>query len=466
MTKISTKLWILMLILIGVTLTLLWFFQIEFLDKYYIDKQVGNVINEGNTLSEMISKDNMENAWNKIDEMLLKYPLRIEAIDSQGKITISEGAQLMRGRQGHMNGFERNEIYRETIKTGEIVKGDKSSIMGITIISIGIPIKVEKSTIGALILYLPMAPISNTIEILKNQLLLITIILIIVSALLSFFFSKSFSKPILDINDAAVKMASGDLSVKVNVKSKDELGILAASINNLSTQLHKYDQLRKELIANVSHEFRTPLSLIKGYAETIRDVTGDHQEKRNKQLNIILEESDRLSNMVDELIDFSQIQSDYFKLVIETFEIDDVIERVVSRFKYLVLREGKEIVFTNTEKIKYAKGDEKRIEQVLYNLINNAFMHTKQGGEIRINLQNETIDRARVLVSDNGNGIPEDEIPYIWDRFYKAGKDRNNLSGSGLGLAIVKGILDAHKVQYGIISKKGEGTTIWFDLHA
>lgn len=466
MTKISTKLWILMLILIGVTLMLLWFFQIEFLDKYYINKQVGNVIHEGNILSEMISKDDMENAWNKIDEMLLKYPLRIEVIDSQGRIIISEGAQLMRGRQGHMGGFERNGIYREIMKEGEIIKRDISSIMGITIISIGVPIKVEKSTIGALILYLPMAPISNTIEILKNQLVLITVILIAVSALLSFFFSRIFSKPILDINDAAIKMASGNLSVKVNVKSKDELGVLAASINNLSTQLQKYDQLRKELIANVSHEFRTPLSLIKGYAETIRDVTGDNREKRNRQLNIILEESDRLSNMVDELIELSQIQSDYFKLEVESFEIDNAIERVVSRFKYIVLSQGKEIFFTNTEKIKYAKGDEKRIEQVLYNLINNAFIHTKQGGEIRIRLQKEATDRVRVFVSDNGNGIPENEIQYIWDKFYKAGKDRNAQSGSGLGLAIVKGILDAHKTQYGINSKEGEGTTIWFDLNA
>jgi signal transduction histidine kinase len=223
------------------------------------------------------------------------------------------------------------------------------------------------------------------------------------------------------------------------------------------------EQLRKDLIANVSHELRTPLSLIRGYAETIRDVSGNVPEKRERQLDIIIEESERLSKIVDDILNLSQMQAGYLNLNPGRFMINKTIEDAVKRYDILSEKTGIKIIFENTGDI-IVTADEQRIEQVLYNLINNAFNHTPEGGSITV----KVIDgqhTVKVEVSDTGTGISDEDIKHVWDRYYKADKTSGRkMVGTGLGLAIVKSILDAHKALYGVESKKGTGTTFWFEL--
>jgi signal transduction histidine kinase len=325
---------------------------------------------------------------------------------------------------------------------------------------VGIPIGEEPEVGGVLIISAPLAAINEAKGIIKEQLMIVTVILILTSLLISYYFSKAFTKPILKINEAAAKMADGNLSVRIDVKSSDELGMLSNTINNLSIQLQKIEQLRKDLIANVSHEFRTPLSLIKGYAETIRDVTGDMKEKRDSQLQIILEETDRLKSLVDDTLNLSQLQSGIFQLDIIPFDISASVSNIMSRFSYILEEKGISLEIQGGRDEIVVMGSEPQIEQVLYNFANNACNHTASGGRIQIRiLQNE--DDIKVEVSDNGEGIPSKELPYIWDRFYKASKGDK---GKGLGLSIAKEILEAHGVSYGVESKQGEGTTFWFTL--
>lgn len=461
MRKISTKLWLLMLALIAVTLALLWVFQIEMLDKYYISNQSNRIIKEGSALAEMLLDGATEEQLrDKGEQLYLKYNVYIEVYLANGKnVFRSEYMPRMMG----MN-FDRQNIFSEALNGKKTVKRIYHNRFMNQMLQAGIPVDDGSAVIGVVLLNAPLAAVEETASILKQQLGVITGILIIVSLILSYCFSRAFTKPIININNAARQMAEGNLSVKVAVKSQDELGMLSDTINDLSKQLQKIERLREELIANVSHEFRTPLSLIKGYAETIKDVTGNNPEKRDRQLDIILEEADRLKNMIDDILNLSQIQSQYFKLDRTVFDMTGTVRTVINRFHYLQEKTGIHIQADGADRSIHVYGDESRVEQVLYNLINNGLNHTGPGGSLHIHIT-ENDNNITLEVVDSGEGIPENDLPHIWDRFYKgSGEPGRENRGTGLGLAIVKSILDAHGSTYGVESKQGMGTRFWFTL--
>jgi signal transduction histidine kinase len=457
MKKISVRLWIQMLLLIGITLGLLWVFQVVMLERYYLYSQTRNIKQDGAVLAKIYEEGaSLEQLEGEAEGFFLKYNAGIEIYSRDGKQVYQYGLMpMMMGRA-----MNKQEVFTETV-TGQVtVRQTKHNRLNSNIMLVGIPIGEEPEVGGVLIISAPLAAINEAKGIIKEQLMIVTVILILTSLLISYYFSKAFTKPILKINEAAAKMADGNLSVRIDVKSSDELGMLSNTINNLSIQLQKIEQLRKDLIANVSHEFRTPLSLIKGYAETIRDVTGDMKEKRDSQLQIILEETDRLKSLVDDTLNLSQLQSGIFQLDIIPFDISASVSNIMSRFSYILEEKGISLEIQGGRDEIVVMGSEPQIEQVLYNFANNACNHTASGGRIQIRiLQNE--DDIKVEVSDNGEGIPSKELPYIWDRFYKASKGDK---GKGLGLSIAKEILEAHGVSYGVESKQGEGTTFWFTL--
>ncbi|HEX2934882.1 MAG TPA: HAMP domain-containing sensor histidine kinase, partial [Bacteroidales bacterium] len=182
-----------------------------------------------------------------------------------------------------------------------------------------------------------------------------------------------------------------------------------------------------------------------------------------KQLNIIIEESDRLSGIVEDILNLSQMQAGYTDLKLQRIRIGEMLKGLVKKYEILSESTGVGIMLDNTPDI-YVEGDEARIEQVMYNLVNNAFNHSPEGSTIHIKAM-EAGDRVRIEVADSGEGIPHDELQYIWDRFYKADKSgKRKRAGTGLGLSIVKSILDAHKTSFGIDSQPGLGTTFWFEL--
>ncbi|HPA55107.1 MAG TPA: histidine kinase dimerization/phospho-acceptor domain-containing protein, partial [Bacillota bacterium] len=310
MKKISYRLWVQMLLLIGITLGLLWVLQVVMLEQYYLYSQTRNIKQEGIALAKAYEEGmNEELLTEKAEELNLKFNAGVEIYSINGERVF--GFSLMPMMMGRA--VYKQEVFLEAAKGEAIVRQLKHNRLNSNILLVGIPIGEGPEIKGVMIVSAPLAAIKETKEIIKEQLFIITVILILISLLLTYYSSKAFTKPILKINEAAAKMAKGNLSVRVDVESSDELGMLSDTINNLSAQLQKIEQLRKDLIANVSHEFRTPLSLIKGYAETIRDVTGDMKEKRNSQLSIILEETDRLKSLVDDTLNLSQIQSEDFR---------------------------------------------------------------------------------------------------------------------------------------------------------
>ena len=234
------------------------------------------------------------------------------------------------------------------------------------------------------------------------------------------------------------------------------------TLNYAKTELAATEKLQRELIANISHDLRTPLTMITGYGEVMRDLPG---ENTPENIQIIIDEATRLSTLVNDLLDLSKLQSGALQAEKKVFCLTDSVKAIFDRYAKLVEQDGFNISFESKEDV-FINADELRISQVLYNLVNNAVNHA---GEDKTVILTQTVKdkRVRVEVTDHGEGIPADKLPYIWDRYYKVDKEhRRGVIGSGLGLSIVKSILDAHNARYGVRSAVGKGSTFWFEIDA
>ncbi|MCX7842115.1 MAG: HAMP domain-containing histidine kinase [Clostridia bacterium] len=461
MKSIAVKLWSGMMLLVIVFLTLMWLFQIVFLESFYASQRIGEVKGRALEMLKNLNEASKAELENRLDRFIYDYNCSIELVDSKGDILYSNGA----ARQMPM-------MFQSILRSGLINQVLSGSIISVPLthprfsssyVLIGIPAKKGEEIAGALLINMPLAPVKDTASILKKQLIYISIILFFAALLLSFILSRAFIKPLLIIIRATGEIASGNLGVRLKTKSRDEIGMLCMAINHLGEELSKTEQLRRDFIANVSHELRTPLSLIRGYAETIRDVTGQNEEKRAKQLEIIIEESQRLGSIVDDILDLSQMQSAMKPLSIGDFDINKTILDISERYELVSSQSGISLKVNDLGSV-VVRGNEARIQQVLHNLLNNAFNHSKSGGSIEVGIRTNG-EKARIEVSDTGEGISQEDISHIWERYYKSDKPRNGKRlGTGLGLAIVKNILEAHECNYGVESTLGKGTTFWFEL--
>lgn len=308
-------------------------------------------------------------------------------------------------------------------------------------------------------------PLDASIKLLKSQFLYISIIIFSISLIIGYFISRLISKPIVDISTEAKKLANGDFNVKFSTDSKiEEIGELASTLELAKNELSKTDELRRDLLANVGHDLKTPLTMVKAYAEMIKDFENMSVQKRNENLNIIIEETDRLNVLVSDILDLSKLQANTYELKIEEFDLDKLIRNVLKKYYILIDSEGYEFIYENEEPI-MVKGDIKRIEQVVYNLINNAINYTGDDKKVYIELVNNK-KKVIVKIRDTGKGIKKEDIKYIWNKYYhNEKKHKRNAFGTGLGLSIVKTILDSHNYKYGVDSKVNKGTTFYFEIN-
>lgn len=449
--------------LVMVVLILLWLFQIVFLESFYTRMRIAAVKNEGTAIAGLLEQGSKDTFEDRLDNFAFNNNLSAELLDRNRNPVYTTGPTGYSGQIPMHRNIARTEAFQEVLSGREVMVPLSHPRFGNKFMLIGLPVKQSGAMSGVLLLNMPLAPVEDTALILKWQLFYITLILLVAAMLLSLTLTHSFTKPILEIKKISEKMASGDFSARVKLIKQDELGKLAETINYLGQQLAKIEQLRKDLIANISHELRTPLSIIRGYAETIRDVTGNAPDRREKQLEIIIEETERLSKIVDDILNLSQLQAGYFQLNQSRFLINDTLSAVVKRYGVLSRKTGVRIILQVANNVT-VEADQERIEQVLYNLINNGINHTPAGGTVTVRAIDST-PVVRIEVTNTGSGIPEEDLPHIWDRYYKADRTTAQSSlGTGLGLAIVKSVLEAHQASYGVKSKKEVGTTFWFEL--
>ena len=305
-----------------------------------------------------------------------------------------------------------------------------------------------------------IAPIGAMINTLENQVLFIGTLLILFALVLAVLMSKLITKPIIQINQSAKCLATGRYDTEFSGHGYREIEELSDTLNFASRELSKNDVLQKELISNISHDLRTPLTMIKGYGEVMRDIPG---ENTPENVQVIIDETARLTELVNDMLDLSKLQAGTRTPDMREFCLTDMVKSTMERYEKLTLQSGYRIEFLADREV-YVYADDGMILQVIYNLINNAVNYTGEDKLIKVQ-QTVVGDTVRISVTDTGEGIAEADIPYIWDRYYKVDKVHKRATvGTGLGLSIVKGILEMHNATYGVMTTPHKGSTFWFEL--
>ena len=309
-----------------------------------------------------------------------------------------------------------------------------------------------------------VTPLASTVSIINAILITISATMLLTAVLLAAVLSGTIVKPISKINESAKELAKENYDVKFSGKGYREISELSDTLNYTASELSKVDSLKKELIANTSHDLRTPLTMIGGYAEMMRDIPG---ENTPENADIILRETERLTSLVNDMLDISKLESGTAGVSEEIFSVTSVVSETVARYKSFKSSEGYVISFFAETDVA-VKTDRSKYLQAFCNLMNNALTYTGKDRRIDV-IQDvitvQSIPHVRITVIDTGDGIPEEQLPLIWDRYYKIpAEHRRAAQGSGLGLSIVKKIMDLLGGSYGVESKPGEGSAFFISI--
>lgn len=445
-----------------VVFVLLWLFQILFLEKFYEHMKIRGVADAAETIVSSYTTEDTAGFNETINELAVKNDLCVEVLDLYGRTYYSKhvlGECLVHGRE---NGVY---VYQQKIKDSEdkrFLQKVKNPRSGNYMLLYGCMMGGDEHVTRYLLINSALEPVGATVSIIKRELMLISVLLIIISFIISLFVARRISRPIDRITQSAERLAKGDFNTYFDGRGYLEAKKLADTLTYAEKELSRVDTMQRDLIANVSHDLRTPLTMLKAYAEMIRDLSGDNPVKRNEHLSIIINETDRLSAMVNDILDLSKLESGKQKLNPSEFEIRAKLEAIIGRFKGISEQMGYSIHFKpDEERLVYC--DVVKIEQVIYNLINNAINYTGADKQVYVRQINQP-EGVLIEVEDTGNGIEEDKIKLIFDKYYRSENHKREVVGTGLGLSIVKAVLKLHGYDYGVRSIIGKGSVFWFRI--
>ena len=350
----------------------------------------------------------------------------------------------------------RNRLYDEKKFLGRVPPSDDGKTRSMMTVQRAV---MADGTTAYVFLNAMVTPVTATVQTIRNELYVITAILILLSFLISLVLSRRITRPLVETTQAAGALSRGEYTPVQNVGYR-EIAQLNAQLTQTARDLRRVEEMQQELIANISHDLRTPLTLIEGYAEVMRDLPG---ENTPENMQVIIDETKRLSTLVNAVLELSKARSSAAGGEPVRFDLTQTVRGIMTRYAKLTEQDGYHILF-EPEGEAWVIADEVQAQQVLYNLINNALTYT--GKDKRVTIAQRVADgKVRISVSDTGEGIAPEDLPYIWSRYYRGGKPHKRATvGSGLGLNIVKGILDRYGLSYGVESKLGEGSTFWFEM--
>ena len=318
----------------------------------------------------------------------------------------------------------------------------------------------DEDSKSVIMVYSGITPVDSTISTLRAQLWIISGFIALAVILLTFALNYQIARPLSIIAENAKSLPEGKYTADEKTNRYSEAMQLNETLSEAARDISKADQAKRDLIANVSHDLRTPLTMISGYGEMMIDLP---EEKTDENIRVIIDESKRLTTLVNDLLDLSKMQESRITLNPEIFDLSLLVEEQLKKYDVYTMKEGYQIE-SSLEKNAFIKADYSRIAQVFNNFMTNAINYC--GSDRRIIVKEYIKDGVvRCEVRDFGEGIDEKNLPLIWDRYYKLDKTHvRSTSGSGIGLSIVKEILELHQAKYGAISKKGEGSTFWFEF--
>ncbi|MFZ5988890.1 MAG: HAMP domain-containing sensor histidine kinase [Bacillota bacterium] len=406
-----------------------------------------------------INGENPHEYINMINRLDSNLGTEVWAIDENGVIIAAASSHT------YCEGSYLNDTQLSEMKSGKlnIYKG-YSDCFDDPVIRVTSPIKENDKVLGAIIVYSPIKGIDQATSRLILMIIISVVFALAISLAICYFITKRIAKPIQDLTEASIAVVGGNRKVKVYTNTDfKEFNQLAGTFNYMLKKLDENEKRMKDFVANVSHELKSPITSLKGFTEALIDGKGKTEERTQRFLNIMNKEADRLSKLVDNLLILCKSDS---KISIEPqrINIKDVIDEVLLSFETKVLEKSISINIVDNAKKPYVIADSSSLKQILINLLDNTIKYSPQNSMASI-LISESADKIKISITDNGPGIPKEDIPYIWDRFYRVDKARSReTGGTGLGLAIVKELVEKNGGIVDVTSHIDKGTTFSFEL--
>lgn len=404
------------------------------------------------------SETSLETVKTQMDSLAVYLGSIIRIINPSGRLVLDTNSPL------NVEDVVMIEDFDPTITSGSYYTiGDFFGNFETDVLSVFAPITSNYKVKGYVVIHCKMTDIQESCNSLLNISYITLVILFLLSLIILIFFTEMVYIPLRKITYATEQYASGNMHYEFQIESEDEIGYLAACLNYMASEIARSGDDQKKFVANVSHDFRSPLTSIRGYLEAMLDGTIP-PELHEKYLNIVLNETDRLAKLTNSLLTLNNLNTSGMLLDRTDFDINRVIRNTAASFEGTCRKKTIAIEMVLTGDVMYVNADMGKIQQVLYNLMDNAIKFSHHNSVIRIETS-EKKNKLFVSVKDTGIGIPKEDLKLIWDRFYKSdlsrGKDKK---GTGLGLSIVKEIINSHGEHINVISTPGEGSEFIFSL--
>ncbi len=464
---LKLKIWEYFCIFTVVMLVIIWILQVAFIQYFYVGAMAKENLKNARELTDMLKHGTLnekivnDKAFDNNFTVIIadEFGNIISANDAMGVIgenrieMLNEYAQAIGDVNGAIEKKERKEVYyhleRDGVQNSVLFYAAKAK-------------NIETSELSYIYVISLLEPIDSVVSVMQGQFILISFIALIGTAIIAYIIARRFSRPIEKLTQSAREMALGNQTIDFEAEEKfAEISELSHALSYANEEIKKSAEYRRELMANVSHDLRTPLTMIKMYAEMIRDISGDNKEKREKNLKIIIDETDRLSLLVNDILELSKIEGGKDKFEIRVFDISQTVAQILELFSVMA-KDGYTFELEAPEHL-YVLGDKPRIEQVIYNLLGNAINYTGEDKRVCVKITKK-FDCARIEIIDTGEGIKKEDLANIWDRYYRSKTHIRSKIGTGLGLSIVKSILVMHNSDFGINSVVGSGSNFWFEL--
>lgn len=475
--SIRSRIFFYFLLFTALLLVLLWLFQIVFLDEFYRFQKTEMLKSSSESIVRNIDNENLQTLVDRIAEqngvcvlIANKSMQEVAGSDTSPGCIIHHMSRRDLGRFANsigageqvvfhtfpMAGF-RNDKYDAEKFAGRVPPSDDGNARSMVTAQRAV---LEDGSVAYVFLNALVTPVTATVQTIRNELVFITAILVLLSFLISLVLSRRITRPLVETTIAAGELSEGRYTPVKSAVSYREIDQLNRQLVKTAHDLRRVEGMQRELIANISHDLRTPLTLIEGYAEVMRDLPG---ENTPENMQVIIDETKRLSTLVNAVLDYSVSRSGQAAPQVTRFNLTAAIREIMTRYAKLTEQDGYHIIF-DPDRDAFVTADEIKVGQVIYNLINNALTYTGSDKTVSV-LQTVRDGRVKIEVRDSGEGIAPEDLPYIWGRYYRGDRPHKRAAiGTGLGLNIVKGILDSHGLAYGVESEKEKGSTFWFVL--
>lgn len=452
--SIRNKIWLTILSVSVVTIILVGGVSYYLYQTLYIGKQTDMLMKQGETLEQAYYEESRDTFSNRLD--WLEQSSETSIIFTDDPMQLASGAPFDSFAEENLITFnERQELLKgKTLTFTKFHTGLDQEIRAVVI-----PLQMNDRLEAVIFLYMPLTAIAEAFQPIRNLLLIGMVLLILLLTFVGTKMTNRIVRPIKQMEKVAKDIAQGDFSKRLSLKGEDEIASLGRSINTMSSTLEEVDRNRREFLGNVSHELRTPISYLKGYSEAL----GEGIITTEKYVETVTKETDRMDRLVHDLLDLAQLEGDSYPMNKEPIILAELVKEVLGRFR-LKLDDKDLVTEVQLDEEVVVTGDYRRLDQVMENLLSNAIKFTNEKTTIRISVVEEST-MGVLKLEDEGIGIPEEDVPYIFERFYRVEKARTRKSGgTGLGLSIVQQIINKHEGKITVDSELGKGTVVTVEI--